>query len=620
MKKSIPLLTLLISFILISKSNAQIGIGTSTPDKSAVLDVTGTNRGFLAPRMNTAQRNAISSPAKGLMVFDNDSSYFFYYDGSAWKSLKTIAVLSPWHRTGTKVLLNSSTDSVGIGKTPKYGFDIRNSANVDSFYMISGQRILNIKGGQNLFIGQSSGKNNSGSVNQFSGYQAGMNNTSGDSNYFSGYEAGMNNKTMNFNHFEGYKSGFSNVSGTQNVFIGPEAGYFNSGGSDDYFSGVQAGYSNTTGSINQFVGFHAGFSNTTGATNMFTGFNAGFSNTSGNGNYFSGAGSGYNNTTGNTNFFEGLQSGFSNTTGSNNYISGHQAGTANTTGNNNQFIGYQAGNRNNTGSSNCFIGYQSGYKNTTGVHNYYSGYFSGYSGTSGGYNCAAGDSAGAANTGNNNTFLGFHADANVSGLSNAAAIGNGALVSISNTMAFGNTGTNGWAFGLSSVSAGHALEVGTTSSNGNGAYLTAGGTWTNASDRNKKENFTALDSKEILNRITTLQITRWNYIGEQKNTTHIGPVAQDFYRLFRTGSDSITISTIDPSGVALIGIQELKKQNDLLKSELDALKKENAALKSSSAAQNAKLEDLSAEIAKIKGLLLNNAALSNSTMKTTTQK
>ena len=71
---------------------AQIGMGTSNPDKSAVLDLTGTNKGFLAPRMSAVQRIAIATPAKGLLVYDNDSSFFFYYDGAAWKSLKNIAI------------------------------------------------------------------------------------------------------------------------------------------------------------------------------------------------------------------------------------------------------------------------------------------------------------------------------------------------------------------------------------------------------------------------------------------------------------------------------------------------------------------------------------------------
>ncbi|MCX6352156.1 MAG: hypothetical protein NTX03_09875 [Bacteroidetes bacterium] len=61
-----------------------MGIGTNTPNASSILDLSSTSKGLLAPRMSSTQRLAISSPSKGLLVFDNDSSYFFYYNGAAW--------------------------------------------------------------------------------------------------------------------------------------------------------------------------------------------------------------------------------------------------------------------------------------------------------------------------------------------------------------------------------------------------------------------------------------------------------------------------------------------------------------------------------------------------------
>src|SRR2546430_841637 len=89
-----------ICVLLSTAAFAQIGIGTTTPDASAVLDLAGNNRGFLVPRMASAERTTIVAPAKGLLVFDNDSSYFFYFTGSVWRSLRTIGVQSPWSRTG----------------------------------------------------------------------------------------------------------------------------------------------------------------------------------------------------------------------------------------------------------------------------------------------------------------------------------------------------------------------------------------------------------------------------------------------------------------------------------------------------------------------------------------
>ena len=54
-------------------------------NSSAMLDVSSTNQGMLAPRMTSAQRTAISSPATGLLVYQTDGTAgFYYFNGSAW--------------------------------------------------------------------------------------------------------------------------------------------------------------------------------------------------------------------------------------------------------------------------------------------------------------------------------------------------------------------------------------------------------------------------------------------------------------------------------------------------------------------------------------------------------
>ena len=202
---------------------------------------------------------------------------------------------------------------------------------------------------------------------------------------------------------------------------------------------------------------------------------------------------------------------------------------------------------------------------------------------------------------------------------NSTALGSSAYASTAFTMAFGNTNVTKWVFGLTTVSnTSHALEVGSSSSstaNGNGAYLTTGGTWTNASNRNLKENFTILNSKDILDRICALPITKWNYKGENTANTHIGPMAQDFYKLFHTGNDSLAISTIDPAGVALIGVQELKKENEKLQKEDEKLLKENEDLKlqveklnSENTSIKGTTDQLVKEVAEIKSALINSTS------------
>lgn len=67
---------------------AQVGIGTTSPAASAKLEISSTNKGFLPPRMTESQKNAISSPATGLLVFQTDgSSGYYYYDGGKWSQL-----------------------------------------------------------------------------------------------------------------------------------------------------------------------------------------------------------------------------------------------------------------------------------------------------------------------------------------------------------------------------------------------------------------------------------------------------------------------------------------------------------------------------------------------------
>ncbi len=83
------IITILVFIMALTTSvQAQVGIGTSSPDASAALDVSSTDKGFLMPRMTTVQREAIASPANGLMVFDTDSNSQWTYFGGAWSETK----------------------------------------------------------------------------------------------------------------------------------------------------------------------------------------------------------------------------------------------------------------------------------------------------------------------------------------------------------------------------------------------------------------------------------------------------------------------------------------------------------------------------------------------------
>jgi hypothetical protein len=65
---------------------AQVGINTSTPEPTAMLDVTSSNKGFLPPRMTTAQRGQIVNPATGLTIYNTSKNCIETFNGSSWVS------------------------------------------------------------------------------------------------------------------------------------------------------------------------------------------------------------------------------------------------------------------------------------------------------------------------------------------------------------------------------------------------------------------------------------------------------------------------------------------------------------------------------------------------------
>jgi hypothetical protein len=99
------------------------------------------------------------------------------------------------------------------------------------------------------------------------------------------------------------------------------------------------------------------------------------------------------------------------------------------------------------------------------------------------------------------------------------------------------------------------------------------------SDRNAKKNFSSINSLSILEKVARLPISSWTYKTDTNNLRHIGPMAQDFHKIFGlNGKDDKHISSIDEQGVALAAIQGLYQQNQKLTAQLKSLEARFAKL------------------------------------------
>jgi hypothetical protein len=149
----------------------------------------------------------------------------------------------------------------------------------------------------------------------------------------------------------------------------------------------------------------------------------------------------------------------------------------------------------------------------------------------------------------------------------------------------------------------YPIHVGTNTTNGNGAHLTAGGVWTNGSSRSFKERFVQYRPAEVLEKIRQLPVEGYFYKGTEEY--HITPMAEDFYRLFGTGVHEIIetdstgqlvrrpnpdvdkyLAASDVAGVALLGVKALDElistlgpQSSTLAQRLEALEQENQQIK-----------------------------------------
>jgi hypothetical protein len=121
----------------IFRPRGSVGIGTTTPSSSSLLEVKSTTKGVLFPRMTNAQRNAIASPAVGLLVYQTDGAQGFYYYHSGWKPVTPFAMAANTSlsnlATTTAVnqhLLPNTTNSKNLGSSTKQWKDFYLRGNI----------------------------------------------------------------------------------------------------------------------------------------------------------------------------------------------------------------------------------------------------------------------------------------------------------------------------------------------------------------------------------------------------------------------------------------------------------------------------------------------------------
>ena len=480
------------SISALAQTDLKIGNSPGAITASSVFEAASTTKGILIPRMTTAQMNAISSPANGLMIYNTTDGCIYVYRTSVW-----LSTCSPTYAMAWGLLGNSGTvDGTNfIGTTDNIPFNIQvnsqKAGRIDHLLL-------------NTFLGyQASNGNTTGTGNTTMGYRVLNANTTGSNNTALGTSALFTNTNAWGNTAVGYRSLYLNTTGGSNVAIGDSALSVNSTAGRNTAVGYRAGLTLGTGSNNTFLGYGAdvssaaltnatalGYSSIVGASNSLvlgsTGANAvnvGINTTTPQYKLDIDAQTG---STGNPLRLLGLNAGATsdsiissssgilrrlsiaqvignswNILGNSGIVDGTNfIGTTDNVPltfrvNNTQagrldhilgntYLGHQAGTGNTTGTNNVAMGAQAALTNSTGTRNVVLGYQAGRNGAAFDNSILIGYQAGATNAANNNVFMG-----SITGASNSTGADN---IGIGYAALFmNNTGSNNIAIGTSAL-------------------------------------------------------------------------------------------------------------------------------------------------------------------------
>jgi hypothetical protein len=302
-----------------------VSVGTTaTPVASAVLEAVSTTKGFLPPRMTTTQRDAIATPAAGLMVYDSSSLAPSIYNGVNWQN----------------VLIPNSSGNVGIGtNTPSYKLQIAGTEAVSAVRSNAGYDIYPVPAPTSLSgVVSAGGSVDTGIHGYYLTYKTAIGETDPkgpisitttagnntvtltlpistderviarkiyrtkvgsiyneyllvtiNDNTTTTYVDTADDSTLTAEYRNSYyrantTTNYITVGGVKAMTVDPKATYF----------GFNAGVSATSAGYNAFFGSDAGRYNTTGKSNTFIGYQAGYANTAGDANVVIGAQAGYN--------------------------------------------------------------------------------------------------------------------------------------------------------------------------------------------------------------------------------------------------------------------------------------------------------------------------------------
>jgi hypothetical protein len=254
---------------LFINSTAQIGIGTTTPNASAIFDIVSTTQGLGLPSMTTTQQNAIATPRAGLAVYNSTLSLPTFYNGTAWSPY-----FSGWSLTGNAGTSDATnfigtTDGVDvIFKRNNVVSGRLNDAKQVTSFGVGALPTTSTGDGNTAFGWKALNVSTSGGANTALGFWSLRLCTTGFSNSAVG-QLSLGSLTTGFNNCAfGEGSGQGITSGTSNTFYGNGSGNAMTTGADNIGIGLNAMSTSTAGSKNLVISASGAVPSTTGSNQL----------------------------------------------------------------------------------------------------------------------------------------------------------------------------------------------------------------------------------------------------------------------------------------------------------------------------------------------------------------